>query len=142
MSEFNAVIWPIISGRWAFRDLVVLALRFITIAVQHMDPKADRSLTRIVTLKYGTLSLCRIFAAKAAARIVTQSWENFRRRILIPVLGLNAWPLCSKALKISMKLIRRCRSLIVHLRFLAQSMAPIRNLMLHFVLLQITLVLR
>ena len=41
-SAFNAEIWRIIFGLWEFRDRAVLALRFITIVVQHTALKAVR----------------------------------------------------------------------------------------------------
>ena len=86
-SVFNVEIWPITSGRWAFPVHVVHVQRSTSIVALHMVEMVDQLPMRIVILKFGTSSLCRASAGRAAEKMATQSSVNFLQRVSIPGSG-------------------------------------------------------
>ena len=103
--EFNAEVWRIIFGPWAFQAHVVPALKYILIAAVHMAKKEGQLPTKIDILKFGTWCSCKISEAKAEIRTLSRLLVNYRLKILTQVLALKELLRCFKVLRISMKLI-------------------------------------
>ena len=126
---FNGATWQITSGRWECLVHVALVQKFITIADLPMVLKVAQSQMRTAILRSGTSSSCRTFAAKAAARIVTQFSVNFLQRTSILALAWSAWLPFFKVLKIFTRSTQRCRFSIEQLSSPEQSTELIKNLM-------------
>ena len=103
--EFNAEVWRIIFGPWAFQAHVVLALKYILIAAVHMAKKEGQLLMKIDILKFGTWCLCKTSEVKAEIRTLSRLLVSYLRKILTQVLALKELLHYSKVLKISMKSI-------------------------------------
>ena len=111
---FNAEVWRIIFGPWAFQDHAVLVLKSILIVAVPMAKRADQSLMKIDTLKFGTWCSCKTLEVKVEIRILSQLWVNCLLKILTLALVLNELLRSYKVLKIFMKLIPPESFLIKH----------------------------
>ena len=85
VNAFNVEIWQIISGRWVFPVPVVPVLKSITIADPPTVLTVVLSLMKIVTLKFGILSSCKMNEVLAAVKMDIQSLANYQQKVLILV---------------------------------------------------------
>ena len=103
--ESSEEIWQIIFGRWVFLVPVDHVLKSILTAVLHMAKRVVPSPTKIDTLRFGTLFLCKMFVVREGIRTPSQLWESYRQRILIQDWVWKELQHCCKVLKIFMRLI-------------------------------------